>query len=227
MKETKNRVPRERGSRADFIRVTETLIAKRGVHGVGIREIVSEVGHKNVASVRYHFGSKENLIREIMVDGLRRSDEWRMSKLDKLERSPDPITIRDVILIIVGPAHKNVVTKTFNLFLSQVRLADQKLFDDVLNREGSASMKRCIDLLKDIAGRDGDPTFDNRIALLSMYLWSFIDVQSWANYSSPVYWRKSVNWSSPELLEEFIATCEGMLLTRFPGVGGVSGRVLP
>jgi AcrR family transcriptional regulator len=47
-----------------LIAVAQKLFAEKGFRGTSIREIVKEAG-SNVAAVNYHFGSKENLYREV------------------------------------------------------------------------------------------------------------------------------------------------------------------
>jgi len=207
----------ERGSRADFIREAERLFAERGVNGVGIREIVASVGHKNVASVRYHFGTKENLIREIMIEGLRKSEQWRIDQLNALEKGGNEITIRDILLIVVGPVRHKIVTETFMLFLAQVSLSDHKFYDDVINSEIQVGMKRCVNYLRELSASGSEDIFDTRMSLLSLYATAFLNSQSWKRSKGGVMWRKSVNWRSSALLNHFLETAEAMLKpTRAP-----------
>ncbi len=49
-----------------IIKAAEKLFATHGVEGASMRLICSEAG-VNSASINYHFGSKENLVREIFV----------------------------------------------------------------------------------------------------------------------------------------------------------------
>ena len=47
-----------------LLAAAQKLFAEKGFRGTSIRDIVTEAG-SNVAAVNYHFGSKENLYREV------------------------------------------------------------------------------------------------------------------------------------------------------------------
>jgi AcrR family transcriptional regulator len=205
-----NRAPGPR-SRAKLIGVAEKLFAERGIHGVGIREIVTEAGFKNVASIRYHFGTKENLIREIMIGGLHISEEWRVAKLKELEGRGSEFAMRDILLIVVGPVLHGVVTDTFMMFLTQVSLADRRLHDEVIYKATQAGMKRCSEHLRRLSDIDSVDELDTRMALLSIYLTGYMNSHYWRRSKAGVLWRKSVNWRSNAMLEHFLVTAEGIL----------------
>src|ERR1700682_5091400 len=53
----------------------QMLFARRGVDGVTVQEIVTAAGQRNNAALHYHFGTKEELIRQMGVDGATVLDE--------------------------------------------------------------------------------------------------------------------------------------------------------
>ena len=53
-------------TRARLIRVAGELFAERGFGGASVRDICARA-HANVAAIRYHFGSKEALYREVLL----------------------------------------------------------------------------------------------------------------------------------------------------------------
>lgn len=59
----------------------EQLFARRGFHGVSVRDITSEAG-VDVALVNYHFGSKMDLYTDVLA---RRSQLLNQERLDMLE----------------------------------------------------------------------------------------------------------------------------------------------
>ena len=59
-------------TKTKILDVAEKLFAEVGIHATSIRKIVKEAG-VNVASLHYHFGSKEAVIHQIITRRLHRS----------------------------------------------------------------------------------------------------------------------------------------------------------
>lgn len=64
----------------------ERLFAERGIDSTSLRMITAEAG-ANLASIHYHFGSKEALIREVFTRRVQGMNEARLQRLDALETS--------------------------------------------------------------------------------------------------------------------------------------------
>ena len=47
----------------------QLLFARHGVDAVTVQQIVNAAGQRNNAALHYHFGDKEELIRQLVVDG--------------------------------------------------------------------------------------------------------------------------------------------------------------
>src|SRR5260221_7126438 len=80
------------------------LFAERGVDGVTVREIATAAGQKNHGAVGYYFGSKEALVREIILDGAIAIDQRRNVLLDQLEADSGPRAVREVVNVLIFPA---------------------------------------------------------------------------------------------------------------------------
>ena len=80
----------------------ERLFAARGVDSVSLREITA-AAEANLASVNYHFGSKENLVREVFARRLGPLNEERLRLLDEAERGRRRPRLEDVIFAFVHP----------------------------------------------------------------------------------------------------------------------------
>jgi AcrR family transcriptional regulator len=80
------RKPRVDGleARARILDTAEALFAQRGFHGTSVRDITERAGVR-LASVNYHFVSKETLFRDVL---LRRADALAEDRLALLERVP-------------------------------------------------------------------------------------------------------------------------------------------
>ena len=65
--------------------VAELLFAERGIEAVSLREIVSESGQLNSSAVKYHFGTREDLILAVLARRMWFIDGVRNKRLDVLE----------------------------------------------------------------------------------------------------------------------------------------------
>src|SRR6516164_8465298 len=80
----------------------QRLFALRGLDGVSVQDIISAAGQRNSASLRYYFGNKLELARELVVDGARLIDEIRQARLDRLE-GEGAVTVRGVLDALTLP----------------------------------------------------------------------------------------------------------------------------
>lgn len=86
-----------------LILAAERLFAERGIDAVSLRSVMAEAG-ANVASVHYHFGSKDALVEALIS---RRSEQLharRAELLDTVEKSgtPDARALADAFVRPVG-----------------------------------------------------------------------------------------------------------------------------
>src|SRR5215471_10621595 len=62
----------------------ERLIGEQGYAGTSLRQIIADAG-VNLASVHYHFGSKEELLDELVMRKAGPVNEERLAMLDRAE----------------------------------------------------------------------------------------------------------------------------------------------
>ncbi|WP_050982978.1 helix-turn-helix domain-containing protein [Cupriavidus basilensis] len=72
-------------TRARLKQAAQRLFALRGAEGVTVQEIVSAAGQRNNAALHYHFGSRRDLLKELVLDGAQRIDARRQAMLDQME----------------------------------------------------------------------------------------------------------------------------------------------
>ncbi|WP_255794363.1 TetR/AcrR family transcriptional regulator, partial [Mycobacteroides abscessus] len=82
-----------------LLNAAERLFAERGVDAVSLRAIMAAAG-TNVASVHYHFGSKERLIEALLDRYLDQIEKRRFALLDVAETAR---TLRAIAEAIVTP----------------------------------------------------------------------------------------------------------------------------
>ena len=140
------------------------LFAEYGIDGVSVRQIAQAAGQKNHAALTYHFGSKDALIRALIIDGARAIDERRNAWLDRAEAKGGPHTLLDVMLCLVHtsidhnpPAHG----ECYNRFLAALQLSHQQLFITTVAGRWNGGYQRCLDHVRRLMP-DGDPRALNR-----------------------------------------------------------------
>lgn len=66
----------------------ERLIGEQGYAGTSLRHIIAEAG-VNLAAVHYHFGSKEDLLDQVILRKAEAVNAERLARLDRLEAAAD------------------------------------------------------------------------------------------------------------------------------------------
>ena len=75
---------RSSSTRESILDTAEALFAQQGHDGTSMRQITGAAG-VNLASVNYHFGSKESLVQAVLKRRLAVLNSERMRLLDELE----------------------------------------------------------------------------------------------------------------------------------------------
>ena len=83
-------------TRARLVRAAERRFARDGVAGARLADIVRDAGQANDSAVRYHFGSREGLLRTIVERHLAVMEQLR-------EEPPNGTDLHTVIEAIVRP----------------------------------------------------------------------------------------------------------------------------
>ena len=95
MNETKTRI----------LDTAERLFGEYGYSGTSLRHIISEAG-VNLAAVHYHFGSKQELLDEVILRKAGPLNERRLQLLDQFEAesAPESAPIDKILEAIIAPA---------------------------------------------------------------------------------------------------------------------------
>jgi AcrR family transcriptional regulator len=86
-----------------LILAAERLYADHGLDGISLRQIAEAAGQKNHASIQYHFGSKDALLRAIVRYRTEDAQEQRRKLLDELEASGRQHNVKNLIEAALVP----------------------------------------------------------------------------------------------------------------------------
>ena len=87
-----------------ILETAERLIGEQGYSGTSLRHIIAEAG-VNLAAVHYHFGSKEELLDELITRKAGPVNEERLARLDRLqaESGDAPPSVEEVLEAFLLP----------------------------------------------------------------------------------------------------------------------------
>lgn len=86
-------------TRSRLLDAAEELFARRGVYAVATSEIIAAAGQRNASAVTYHFGSRQNLLRQLLVERDSPIDAERGRLLAQLDDRPDGPALLKVLVV--------------------------------------------------------------------------------------------------------------------------------
>jgi AcrR family transcriptional regulator len=158
-------------TRTQIKAAAQMLFARHGVDAVTVQQIVAAAGQRNNAALHYHFGSKEELIRQMVVDGASVLDERRRAMLLEIEARGGPSTIREVMLVLILPVIElgdDERWRGYIRFTSSLQASDRKTLRAALNNRWNAGCVACFDHLKKMLPLP-PALVEQRLTLFSIY----------------------------------------------------------
>jgi AcrR family transcriptional regulator len=123
------------------------LFAEHGIDGVTVREIAAAAGQKNHAALTYHFGSKDALISELIIDGARAIDWRRNSWLDACEAVDGPHSVTEVIEGLVRTSISPDPPpwgECYNRFVVALQISNRPLFMSAIADRWNSGYQRSL-----------------------------------------------------------------------------------
>lgn len=144
--------PKPRSDAAEHLKaVALRLFAEKGIDGVTVRQIAEAAGQKNHAVVGYYFGSKDALVRELIVDGARAIDIRRNKWLDTCEAGGGPRNVAEIIEGMIETSLDPEAAQgdeSFNRFFTLLGLSHRAFFMEALEGRWNTGYQRCLDHLR-------------------------------------------------------------------------------
>ncbi|MEE2917105.1 TetR family transcriptional regulator [Sphingomonas ginsenosidimutans] len=207
--------PATRGgaTRNELKRAARRLFAERGIAAVGMREVVEAAGQRNAAAVHYYFGSKDDLLRELLIDGADLIEARRKALIDDAERKGAGMTLRDLVEAIVLP---NVELRgdtgeeeTYFRFIVNVQNERRELFRDTVP-EHSDSYRRYVDHVRRLLTPLPVVLANQRVLFAGLAMQTLVAAREAALDRSDN--RDHHFWSRPDALTGIIDAMEAILL---------------
>lgn len=189
----------------------QLLFARYGIDAVTVQQIVDAAGQRNNAALHYHFGSKEELIRQMVVDGAAVLDRRRREMLDEIEANGGPKSIREVMLILIMPVIElgdDERWRGYIRFTSNLQASDPRTLREALNHRWNASYVTCFDYLKQMLPLP--PTIiEQRLSMFVIYANSILSAHEAALESRNN--KTSRLWGQPFTIENMLDMLEAAL----------------
>lgn len=189
------------------------LFSRHGIDGVSVRAILNRASVKNSAGIHYYFRTKDDLIDELVMDALKRTRRARNAALDALEARGGPITVRDIVELIVhvetigtgDPEQRTDLPIGFGhmRFISVMQLNHRDKFMQTVRNEGDNSYERCIAHIVRALPDVPQPVLNHRLIFFFQFAQASLSVREAAFVANET---GGGLWGAPEALDQLIET---------------------
>lgn len=191
------------------------LFAARGIDGVSVREIVAAAGQRNSGSLHYYFGTKEGLIRELVVDGAVLIDERRHAWLDARIADGGEIKLRDVVEALVWPSTRlggATEEDTYIRFIMMLQMHHRDQFFDALENKWNSGYLRCLELIRSLLPEIPSTIMTRRLMFMGLLLSASLSAREAALDDQA--WARPF-WNRKDTMETLIVSIENLLKGPF------------
>ena len=189
----------------------QMLFARHGVDAVTVQQIVDAAGQRNNAALYYHFRTKEELIRQMVVDGAAVLDARRREMLDEMAKRGGPASIREVMLVLFMPVIElggDERWRGYIRFTSHLQASDPRALREALNNRWNAGYVECVNYLKRMLPGPA-AIVEQRLSMLAIYSNAVLSAHEAALESRNT--RSSRLWSQPFTIENILDMLEAAI----------------
>jgi len=205
-------------TRAQIKMAAQLLFARHGVDAVTVQQIVAAAGQRNNAALHYHFGSKEELVRELVVDGAMFLERRRQEMLHELSQKGGSRTVREILQVLVLPVielENEPQWRGYIRFTSYLHASKREALTSALNNQWNSGYIVCFEHLKQMVDIPAK-ILDQRLSLLTIYSNAILSARDAALEQSKT--EQSRLWGQQFTLENVLDTLEATL-TSAPSNG--------
>jgi AcrR family transcriptional regulator len=190
-------------------RAAQSLFAARGVDAVSVREILTAAGQRNGASLHYYFGSKDDLVAQLVIDGARLIDDRRNARLDAMETDGGPRTLREVMEVLIIPSTglgHDGREGDYLRFISTFSLQNRAAFEAIVGDGWNLGYQRCLEHIRRLAPLSPQ-VLERRLVFLSLGLRAIMTARE-AGLAAD---QDHAFWSPQATLDDLVQTLVGMV----------------
>ena len=198
-------------TKAQLKRAAQVLFARQGIDAVTVQQIVAAAGQRNNAALHYHFGTKEELIRQLLIDGAEQIDNRRQEMLSAMDRAGGPTSVRQVLDILVCPVVELEADKRrrgYIRMVASIQMTDRDLLRSTVAGRWNAGYVRCLDLLKKLVVSVPRELLEQRLSLMGIYANAVLSARD-AALDAPK--RSQRLWGQPYALANMMDTLEAVI----------------
>ncbi|MBR0795086.1 TetR/AcrR family transcriptional regulator [Bradyrhizobium jicamae] len=189
----------------------QMLFARNGIDAVTVQQIVDAAGQRNNAALHYHFRTKEELIRQMVVDGATVLDARRRGMLDEMDRRGGPTSIREVMLILIMPVielGEDERWRGYIRFTSQLQATNPKALREALSDRWNAGYVECFNHLKRMLPLP-PAIVEQRLSIMAIYANAVLSAHEAARESRNT--KGSRLWGQPFTVENILDMLEAAI----------------
>lgn len=199
----------------------QRLFSARGIDGVSVRDIVAAAGLRNGASLHYYFGSKEGLLRELVIDGARKSDSARRRALEGLEAGGAHIGVADIVrlMIEVETGHHAEAEVDPHVgyghmrFVVALQINHRRILGEALDGVQNTGYLRCLAHIRRALPDLPPQTINQRLIFMYIMLTTTLAAREAAFETDPTGGRL---WSAPDAIDNLVLSITGLLTAPAP-----------
>jgi AcrR family transcriptional regulator len=199
-------------TKAQLKAAAQVLFARYGVDAVTVQQIISAAGQRNNAALHYHFGDKDELVRQLVVDGAKVLDQRRREMLKALEASGRSVTVRDVLVVLVVPVielSNDARWAGYVRFTSNLQSTNRAMLRSALNNKWNGGYIACLANLKSLLSDMPEPLIDQRLSILGIYANAILSAREAALDTRTA--RHANFWERLYTLENILDTLEATI----------------
>jgi AcrR family transcriptional regulator len=140
-------------TRENLLNAAEFLFGEYGYAATSLRQIIGRA-KANLASIHYHFGSKRELLEQVILRKVGPINEQRLRLLDQFESeaAPLPVSVEKIVEAVILPAMLTDKDRQFVKFMGRMHSEglipeiSQRLFQPLISRFLAAASRACPDI---------------------------------------------------------------------------------